>query len=121
MWTYTFDWKRTKFLYALNLNYNIFTSCVQDMEAKRIVSFAAIAELFANDQQQLKRGENALQSGHIRSMTINSEIEPILLKGEVFASMKKKTYKVEVIYEWNFKPLFILLKLICTRDSMQHV
>lgn len=66
------------------------------MSSKHVISFSSIAEFFKNDTGQLQRGENSYESGNITKMFFNSEVTPAILKGEVKASMKNKTYTVEV-------------------------
>lgn len=61
-----------------------------------IVSFCAIAEFFKDNMNQLQRGENAYNSGHVKSLVFDSNVIPAVLKGRVHASMKKKEYDVEV-------------------------
>ncbi|KAH0818242.1 hypothetical protein GEV33_004549 [Tenebrio molitor] len=46
----------------------------------------------------LSRGENAYTSAHVQSVTFDGNVEPVLLKGVVQASMKKRAYNVEVAY-----------------------
>lgn len=55
------------------------------------ISFTMIAEFF-----RLDRGENSYASGHVKNMVFYPQVDPALLKGDVFACMKKK-HQVEVI------------------------
>ncbi|XP_031356789.1 uncharacterized protein LOC116180801 [Photinus pyralis] len=71
------------------------------MEASHAIKFYLIADLFKEDVNQLKRGENAYSSGHVKKMLFNAETQPAFLKGEVQASMKNKVYKVEVHIHLN--------------------
>lgn len=53
-----------------------------------VVALSDIFEKFQGEMSLFKKGENAVESGHIASLKI--------LKGNVFASMKNKRYFVEV-------------------------
>ncbi|KAJ8954526.1 hypothetical protein NQ318_000758 [Aromia moschata] len=66
------------------------------MATNHALKFLVIAKLFKDNEKQLRRGENAYTSGHVKNMTFNSEMEPAILKGDVLASMKKRIYNVEV-------------------------
>ncbi|KAJ8961347.1 hypothetical protein NQ318_014590 [Aromia moschata] len=66
------------------------------MATNHAIKFFVIAKLFKDNEKQLRRGENAYTSGHVKNMTFNSEMEPAILKGDVHASMKKRIYNVEV-------------------------
>jgi hypothetical protein len=62
----------------------------------------------------LSRGENAYTSGHVRSVTFDGNVEPVLLKGVVQASMKKRAYNVEVRY--FIKLVFRQLQFFCAQQ-----
>lgn len=66
-----------------------------------MLSFSAIAEFFKHDLAQLQRGENSYESGNIAKMIFDPEVSPVLLKGEVKASMKSKNYTVEISIDWD--------------------
>ncbi|XP_018573228.1 uncharacterized protein LOC108912481 [Anoplophora glabripennis] len=66
------------------------------MTTNHAIKFFAIAKLFKNDEKQLRRGENAYTSGHVKKMFFHREVQPAIIKGSVQASMKKRTYTVEV-------------------------
>lgn len=77
----------------------------------RIVSFCIIAEFFKDNMKQLQRGENSYNSGHVKSLIFDSKVSPALLKGRVQASMKNKTYQVDVC---NLKTsCYFFFSLIC--------
>lgn len=63
----------------------------------KTISFCIIAEFFKENMKQLQRGENAYNSGHVKSMVFDGAVSPTLLKGRVQASMKDRKYEVEVI------------------------
>lgn len=65
------------------------------MAGRHAINLTLIIDLFKNDNNNLKRGENALQSGHIESFAFHTYSYPII-KAKVWASMRKKTYNVEV-------------------------
>lgn len=64
------------------------------MAAKHVLKFSSINEFFANDNKMIKRGENAVESNHVLQMQFDAEL--MILKGKVQASMKDKTYNVNV-------------------------
>lgn len=64
--------------------------------AKHAINLHMIVDLFENDTNNLKREENAYQSRHVKSFTFNTLISPHMIKATVWASMRKKTYNVEV-------------------------
>ena len=66
------------------------------MAANHAIKFYIIAKLFKNDEQQLRRGENSYTSNHVKKMNFYGDVNPAVIRGEVHASMKKKTYAVEV-------------------------
>ncbi|KAG5865772.1 hypothetical protein JTB14_004149 [Gonioctena quinquepunctata] len=55
-----------------------------------------IADFFKDAINQLERGENAYKRGNVKSMVFDREVKPKILKGTVSASMKKRTYSIEV-------------------------
>lgn len=62
--------------------------------SKRIIRFAEIARFFSEETNLIDRGENAVQSGHIKSFRYLAEVG--ILEGEVYASMKDRAYAVKV-------------------------
>ncbi|VEN54643.1 unnamed protein product, partial [Callosobruchus maculatus] len=62
---------------------------------------------------QLQRGENSYESGNVVKMLFDAEVSPALLKGEVSASMKKRTYKEEISYD--FEDGIVAAKCTCPR------
>lgn len=65
------------------------------MASKHVLKISNIYEFLENDNKIIKKGENALESDHVKSMQFDAEI--MIVRGEIHASMKDKTYKVEVI------------------------
>ncbi|CAG9763887.1 unnamed protein product [Ceutorhynchus assimilis] len=71
---------------------------------KRIMAFKHVLKLssinaFIDDNKIIKRGENALESSHVKKMEFDSDLQ--IIRGEVFASMKDKSYKVSIVLEQN--------------------
>ncbi|XP_057660735.1 uncharacterized protein LOC130896571 [Diorhabda carinulata] len=63
-----------------------------------------INEAFATKQDniaQLQRGENSYSSGNVKKMIFDPAVSPALLRGEVTASMKNRTYNVEVSIDYE--------------------
>lgn len=58
------------------------------------IALHAIAAFFSSDPNKLKRGENALDSGHVMSAGI--DFETGVISGVVQASMRDKSYKIMV-------------------------
>ena len=56
------------------------------------LSIASLALFFTGEQKSISRGENHVQSGHIEAFTYNDGV----IRGQVHASMKQKSYKVTV-------------------------
>ncbi|KAK5643912.1 hypothetical protein RI129_007757 [Pyrocoelia pectoralis] len=54
---------------------------------------------FFEDKKLITKGENSFNSGHVRQAQFDKELG--ILRAEVLASMKKKTYKVEVYTNLN--------------------
>lgn len=66
---------------------------------KKIMAFKHVLKLssinaFIDDNKIIKRGENALESSHVKKMEFDSDLQ--IIRGEVFASMKDKSYKVSI-------------------------
>lgn len=66
------------------------------MSGNHVIKLSAIVHYFKDEEKLISRGENAVESGHVENMIFDSEIR--ILKGSVHASMRDKTYKVEVRY-----------------------
>ena len=59
------------------------------------LSISSLASFFSGEQKSLDRGENHYRSDHVQSFTYSVGI----IRGEVKASMKNKSYKVTVSVE----------------------
>jgi len=59
-----------------------------------VVSFYSIAALFSGQEKLIKRGENAVRSGHVVEFGYDADVGRI--HGRVEASMKSTTYACEV-------------------------
>nr|CAH7715206.1 unnamed protein product [Callosobruchus chinensis] len=67
------------------------------MASKHILRFSAIVNFFKEEEKLIARGENAVESGHIKDMAFDSQF--MIIKGSVHASMRDRVYKVEEIGE----------------------
>ncbi|KAG5869350.1 hypothetical protein JTB14_009964 [Gonioctena quinquepunctata] len=80
-----------------------------ELAASHPIIFYSLAELFKDDEKQLRRGENSYETGDVNKMILDSTLDPAVIKGEVYASMKNKFYGVEVsmdlienkFFSWN--------------------
>ena len=70
-----------------------------------LISYYTVAKLFEHESKLLKRGENALRSGHLESCSYDATSG--IINGKVHASMRDKIYKVEV------KPRQYCLLFLC--------
>ncbi|KAK9695563.1 hypothetical protein QE152_g32483 [Popillia japonica] len=64
------------------------------MGRKHFLKLSMFANFF--DTKQLQRCENAAESGHIIQMATDLNKSPAILTGKVTASMKNKTYDIEM-------------------------
>ncbi|KAK5648113.1 hypothetical protein RI129_003005 [Pyrocoelia pectoralis] len=64
------------------------------MTSKHILKLSSINGFFENDNTIIKRGENALESNHIKFMQFDADL--MIIRGDVYASMKDKTYRNEI-------------------------
>jgi len=64
------------------------------MALKHVLKLSSIVEFFDNDNKIIKKGENALESNHVKKMQFDADF--MTIRGEIHASMKEKTYNVEV-------------------------
>ena len=58
------------------------------------LSFYALVQFFGDEHSLIERGEKALKASHLQSFSYSGEIG--VAKAMVKASMKQKTYSVEV-------------------------
>ncbi|KAJ6639484.1 hypothetical protein Bhyg_12230, partial [Pseudolycoriella hygida] len=56
---------------------------------------------FSNDHSLLERGENSYQSGHVKRIDFDADLK--IIRGNVFASMKSKSYENEIYLNGNFQ------------------
>ena len=65
-------------------------------QTKHVLKLSAIVNFFseANEKRLIVRGENAVESNHIKSFHFVPEL--LLIRGEVHASMRDRIYSVEV-------------------------
>lgn len=59
-----------------------------------LISLSTIAIYFSDQISILRKGENAGDSGHIKEINFDGSVQ--MLKGKILASMKNRTYDVEV-------------------------
>jgi len=74
------------------------------------VSIYNIVEYFANEIKLVKRGENALNAGHVTNFTSDDSVG--VVNAKVHSSMKNKLYDVEVRYnltKYNLVGMFSIL------------
>ncbi|KAK4884502.1 hypothetical protein RN001_000773 [Aquatica leii] len=62
-----------------------------------LVKLSQITLFFNNEPKLLERGENALESNHVCTVILDKELK--IIKGTILASMRKKTYQVEVLFD----------------------
>ena len=65
-------------------------------DAGGVISFYSIAVLFSGQEKLIKRGENAVRSGHVIEFGYDADVGRIY--GRVEASMKSSIYSCEVPY-----------------------
>ena len=70
----------------------LFLDFVDKMDLKHVLRLSSINEFFANDNKIIKKGENAMESNHVKKMQFEASF--MIIKGGT--SMKDKTYNVEV-------------------------
>ncbi|KAK9712546.1 SWIM zinc finger protein [Popillia japonica] len=58
-----------------------------------------IAEHFRENMNLLQRGENSYSSGNVVKIIFNPESQPAVLQGTVDASMKKRSYSIEILVD----------------------
>lgn len=49
---------------------------------------------FSEEEKLVSRGENAVESNHVKDMTFDGEL--LIIRGNIHASMRDTIYKVEV-------------------------
>lgn len=64
------------------------------MALKHVLKLSSINAFFDNDNKIIKKSENALESSHVKKMDFDSEL--MIIRGEVLASMKNKSYMVSI-------------------------
>ena len=71
------------------------------------LSILSLLSLFDRDVKSIEKGENHVKSDHVEAFSYSAGV----LRGEIHASMKQKTYKVTVISDASFYDLSLLLML----------
>lgn len=66
------------------------------MSRKSVLKLYAITKFFGNEPKLIERGENALESAHVKSYSYVPD--NFMLKGIVEASQKDEAYEVEVSF-----------------------
>lgn len=64
------------------------------MASKHIIRLSEVMNFFKDEEKLVKRGENAVDSGHVINMLFDSDL--LIIRGKVHASMKDRQYNVEV-------------------------
>lgn len=62
------------------------------MGSKHVLKLSSINTFLENDNQIIKKGENALESSHVKKMNF----ELMIIRGEILASTKNKSYMVSI-------------------------
>lgn len=70
-----------------------------EMGEKHVIKLSEIMRLFRDEEKLVSKGENAVESGHVRKMLFDSELR--MIKGTIQASMRDRDYQVEVSYIAN--------------------
>lgn len=65
------------------------------MTSKHVLKLSSINAFLENDNKVFKKGENALESNHVKKMEFDSDF--LTIRGEILASMKNKSYKVSIV------------------------
>ncbi|CAH1984505.1 unnamed protein product [Acanthoscelides obtectus] len=60
------------------------------MASKHVLKVSSINGFLDNDNRTIKKGENALESNHVKKMQFDSNL--MIIRGEILASMKNKSY-----------------------------
>src|SRR6218665_1794430 len=76
-------------------------------QSSTLISYYTIVKLFEDDIKLLKRGENALRSGHLESCLYDSTSR--VINGKVHASVRDKIYNVEVRPRQHFTCVIVLI------------
>lgn len=59
-----------------------------------VIKMSTISSFFSEEPRTLRRGENAVESNHVKNMLFDGDL--LVIRGEVWASQRTKFYKVEV-------------------------
>ncbi|KAK5648177.1 hypothetical protein RI129_003069 [Pyrocoelia pectoralis] len=59
-----------------------------------LINLSVIVEVFSDEISVFKKGENCLESGHVLEVQFDGSLK--MIRGRVLASMKKKSYQVEI-------------------------
>lgn len=84
------------------------------MSSKHVLKLSNINEFFSNDNKVIKKGENALESNHVKKMLFDADL--MVIRGEIHASMKDRTYNVEVSYSFFNKKVVLSNKVVFVSD-----
>lgn len=64
------------------------------MASKHVLRFSAIMDFFKEEPKLVNRGENAVESNHVKNMTFDGPL--LIIRGGIHASMRDRIYNVEV-------------------------
>lgn len=78
------------------------------------LSIASLSSFFAGEQKSIERGENHVKSDHVESYSYTAGV----IRGEIHASMKKKTYKVTVSSNAYYSSILLDLVRVLAHDLL---
>lgn len=76
------------------------------MAAKHVIKITDIIKFFKDEEKLIRKGENAVESGHISNMTFDGDLK--IVKGKVHASMRDRQYNVQVRKLLIFSQIWLL-------------
>src|SRR6218665_3779360 len=97
------NWLKTRWKSSTNIE----TLISRMAQSSTLISYYTIVKLFEDDIKLLKRGENALRSGHLESCLYDSASR--VINGKVHASVRDKIYNVEVRPRQHFMCVIVLI------------
>lgn len=83
------------------------------MASKHVLKICNIIEFFEGEKKTIQRGENALESSHVKTMQFDADLS--IIRGEIHASMKDKIYNVMVglMLFFDFIDVCLIMCLYC--------
>ncbi|XP_044745994.1 uncharacterized protein LOC123307663 [Coccinella septempunctata] len=73
------------------------------MASKHVIRLSEVINFFKDEDKLVKKGENAVESGHVIHMVFDSDLH--VVRGKVHASMRDRQYNVEIEFDidWSVK------------------